>query len=111
MERLFSRTLGKREKEIEPSIIEDYNNSSEEDPPPAVEVEMGIKKLKKHKAPGIDKIPAALFKHAGSELIKQLHTVLKEIRLKEKMRTDWNLSIIATYIKRETSWNVQTIEV
>jgi sorting nexin-29 len=61
---------------------------------------MAVKKFKKHKALGIDNIPAELFKHAGSELVKQLHTILKEIWLKEKMPTDWNLSIICPIHKK-----------
>jgi hypothetical protein len=97
----FQELLGSREKEIEPSIIQDYNYTSEEDRPPTIEeVEMAVQKLKKHKAPGIDNIPAELFKNAGSELVKQLHTILKEIWVKEKMPTDWNLSIICPTHKK-----------
>jgi hypothetical protein len=55
---------------------------------------MTVQKLKKHKAPGMDNIPADLFKYGGNEIIKHLHTITKKNWLKEKMPTDWNLSII-----------------
>jgi hypothetical protein len=57
---------------------------------------MAVQKLKKHKAPGIDNIPAELLKYGGSELVKHLYTIIKK-----KMPADWNLSIICPYIKRE----------
>ena len=43
-----------------------------------------FKKLKKHNAPGTDNIPAELFKYGGNELVKHLHTIIKEIWIKEK---------------------------
>jgi len=55
---------------------------------------MAVHKLKNYKAPGTDSIPAELFKCGGNELIKHLHIVIKEIELKGKMPTGWNLSII-----------------
>jgi sorting nexin-29 len=63
-------------------------------PPTLEEVEKEIKKLKKHKAAETDNIPAELYKYGGNELVKHLHTIIKEIWLKEKMPTDWNSSII-----------------
>ena len=97
----FHELLDSREKETEPPIMQDHNDTNEEDPPPTTEeVEMAVQKLKKHKAPGIDNIPAELFKYGGSELVKQLHTIIKDIWLKEKMPTDWNLSIICPIHKK-----------
>ena len=55
---------------------------------------MAVQELKKHKAPGTDNISAELFKYGGNEIIKHLHTIIKEIWSTEKMPTDWNLSII-----------------
>jgi hypothetical protein len=48
-------------------------------------VEMAVQKLKKHKAPGTDNMPEEIFKYGGNELVKHLHTIIKEIWLKEKM--------------------------
>jgi len=62
--------------------MQDHNDTNEKDPPPTTEeVEMAVQKLKKHKAPGIGNIPAELFKYGGSELVKQLHTIIKDIWL------------------------------
>jgi sorting nexin-29 len=66
----------------------------EESLPTTEEVEMAVQKLKKHKAPGMDNVPAELLKYGGNEIIIHLHTIIKEILLTEKMPTDWNLSII-----------------
>jgi hypothetical protein len=63
-------------------------------------VELAVQKLKKHKVPGTDNITAELFKCGGNELVKHLHTVLKEIWLKEKMPTDWILNIICPMPKK-----------
>jgi sorting nexin-29 len=68
---------------------------------PAIEeVEMAVQKLKKYKAPGMDNIPAELFKYSGNELVKHLHTIIREIWLQEKIPTDWNLSIICPIHKK-----------
>jgi hypothetical protein len=73
------------EQEKEPLIMQDHNDINEEDTSPTIEeVEMTFRKLKKHKAPGTDNIPAELFKYGGNELVKYLHTIIKEIWLKEK---------------------------
>lgn len=40
-----------------------------DDPPTHVEIKSAIKKLKCHKAPGIDGIPAEVYKHGGDSLI------------------------------------------
>jgi sorting nexin-29 len=54
----------------------------------------------KYKAPGTDNIPAELLKYGGNGLVKHLHTIIKEIWLKEKMPTDCNLSIICPTHKK-----------
>ena len=83
------------EQEQEPTTMQDHNDTNEEESLPTIEeVEMAVPKLKKHKAPGTDNIPAELFKYGGNEIIKHLHTIIKEIWSTEKMPTDWNLSII-----------------
>jgi hypothetical protein len=47
------------------------------------EVEMADQKLKKYKAPWTDNIPAELFKCGGNELLKHLHSIIREIWLKK----------------------------
>ena len=66
----------------------------EESVPTIEEVEMAVQKSKKHKAPAMDNIPADLFKYGVNEIIKHLHTIIKEIWSTKQMPRDWNLSII-----------------
>ena len=89
----FHELLNSRDYEKEPSITQDANDIKEEDSLSTIEeVEMAVQKLKNYKAPGTDSKQAELFEYCGNELIKHLHTIRKEIWLKEKMQTDWNLS-------------------
>ena len=41
--------------------------------PSAFEVELAIEKLKSHKSPGFDQIPAELFKEGGRTIRYQIH--------------------------------------
>jgi len=41
--------------------------------PSALEVEMAIEKLKRHKSPGIDQIPAELIKARGRTIHSEIH--------------------------------------
>jgi len=61
---------------------------------------MAIQKLKNYKAPGTNNIPAELFKYGGNEFVKHLHTNIKDIWQKEKMPTEWNVSIICPIHKK-----------
>ena len=81
--------------------MRDYKDINEEDCTPTVEeVEIAVQKLKNYKAPGTDNIPGELFKYGGNELVKQLHTIIKDIWLKEEMPTEWNMSIICPIHKK-----------
>jgi hypothetical protein len=44
--------------------------------PSAFEVEMAIEKLKRHKSPGIDQIPAELIKTSGRTICFKIHTLV-----------------------------------
>ena len=81
--------------------MQDYKDTNEEDSAPTVEeVEMAVQKLKNYKVPGTDNIPAELFKYGGNELVKHLHTIIKDIWQKEKMPTEWNVSIICPIYRK-----------
>ena len=81
--------------------MQDYKDTNEEDTTPTVEeVEMAVQKLRNYKAPGTNNIPAELFKYGGNELVKHLHTIIKDIWQKEKMPTEWNVSIICPIHKK-----------
>jgi hypothetical protein len=47
--------------------------------PSAFEVELAIEKLKRHKSPGIDQIPAALIRAGGRTICSKIHKLIKFI--------------------------------
>jgi len=68
--------------------------------PSAVEVEMAIEKLKRHKSPGIDQISAEFLK-AGSRTIRsEIHKLIKSIWNKEELPEGWKESIIVPIYKK-----------
>ena len=82
----FSELLNGMEQDGGPTTMQDYEVTNEEDTIPTVEeVERAVHKLRNYKAPGTDNIPADLFKYGGNELVKHLHTIIKDIWKKEKM--------------------------
>jgi hypothetical protein len=68
--------------------------------PSALEVELAIEKLKSHKSPGIDQIPAELIK-AGSTTIRcAIHKLIIAIWNKEEPPEEWKESIIVPIYKK-----------
>ena len=68
--------------------------------PNAFEIEMAIGKLKKHKSPGIDQIPAEFFK-AGSRTIRyEIHKLIKSVWNKERLYEGWKELIIVPIYKK-----------
>ena len=68
--------------------------------PSASEFELAIDKLKSHKSPGLDQIPAELFK-AGSRIIcLEIHKLITSIWKKEKLTEEWKESIIVPIHKK-----------
>jgi len=68
--------------------------------PSAFEVEMVIKKLKRHKSPGIDQIQAELFKAGSRTLNSEIHNVIHSIWNKEELPEEWKESIIVSICKK-----------
>ena len=62
--------------------------------PRATEVELAIDKLKSHKSPGIDQIPAELIKARGRTICFEIHKLIISIWKKEKLPEEWKESII-----------------
>ena len=60
----------------------------------AFEVELAIEKLKSHKLPGIDQIPAELIKAGGSTIRCAIHKLIISICNKEELPEEWKESII-----------------
>ena len=67
--------------------------------PSAFEVELAIEKLKSHKSPGIDQIPAELIKAGGRTLHYEIH-ILISIWNKEELSEEWKESIIVPIYKK-----------
>jgi len=62
--------------------------------PSAAVVELAIDKLKSHKSPGIDQIPAELVKTGGRTICLEFHKLITSILKKEKLPEEWKESII-----------------
>jgi hypothetical protein len=57
--------------------------------PSAFEVELAIEKLKSHKSPGVNQIPAELFKAGGGTICCAIHKVIISIWNKEELPEEW----------------------
>jgi hypothetical protein len=64
------------------------------------EVQMGIEKLKGHKSPGIDKIPAELITAGGRTIRSEIHKLINSIWNKEELPEQWKESIIVPIYKK-----------
>ena len=68
--------------------------------PSAFEFEMAIEKLKRHKSPGIDQIPAELIKARGRTIRSEIHTLINSIWNKEELTEKWKELIIVPIYKK-----------
>jgi hypothetical protein len=68
--------------------------------PSALEVELAIGKLKSHKSPGIDQIPAELIKAGGRTIHCAIHKLIIAIWNKEELPEEWKESIIVPIHKK-----------
>jgi len=68
--------------------------------PSASEVELAIDKLKSHKSPGIDQIPAELIKAGGRTICLEIHKLITSIWKKEELPEEWKESIIIPIHKK-----------
>jgi hypothetical protein len=60
----------------------------------AFELELAIEKLKSHRSPGIDQIPAELIKTGGRIIRCAIHKLIISVWNKEELPEEWNESII-----------------
>jgi hypothetical protein len=60
----------------------------------AFEVEMPIEKIKSHKSPDIDQIPAEMIEPGGRTICSEIHKLINSIWYKEKLPEEWKESII-----------------
>jgi len=68
--------------------------------PSASEFELEIDKLKSHKSPGIDQIPAELITAGGRTICLEIHKLITSIWKKEKLPEEWKESIIVPIQKK-----------
>jgi CO dehydrogenase/acetyl-CoA synthase beta subunit len=54
---------------------------------------MAIEKLKRHKSPGIDQIPAELIKAGGRTICSEIHKLINLICHKKELPEEWKESI------------------
>jgi hypothetical protein len=69
--------------------------------PSASDFELAIDKLKSHKSPDIDQIPAELIKARGRTIILEIHKLIISIWRKEKLPEEWKESIIVPIHKKK----------
>jgi len=68
--------------------------------PSASEVELAINKLKSHKSPDIDQIPAELIKAGDRIICLEIHKLITYIWKKEKLPEEWKESVIVPILKK-----------
>jgi len=66
----------------------------------ASEVELAIEKLKSHKSPGIDQIPAELIKEWGKTIHCEIHKLIISIWNKEELPEELKESIIHSAVQK-----------
>ena len=68
--------------------------------PSAFEVEMALEKLKRHKSPGTDQIPAELIKAGVRTIHSEIHKLINSAWNKEDLPEEWKESIIVPFYKK-----------
>jgi len=68
--------------------------------PSAAEFELPIDMLESQKSPGIDQIPAEMFKAVGRTICLENHKLINSIWKKEKLPEEWKESIIIPIHKK-----------
>jgi hypothetical protein len=66
----------------------------------ALEVQMAIEKLRKHKSPGIDQIAPELIKVGGRKICFNIHKLTNSIWNEEELPKEWKESIILPIYKK-----------
>ena len=68
--------------------------------PSPFEVEMAIKKLKRHKSPGIDQTPAEFIKARGRTVRSEIHELINSIWNKEELPEERKESVVVPIYKK-----------
>ena len=67
----------------------------------AFEFEMAIEKLKRHRSPGIDQIPAELMKARSRKFRSEVSKLINSIWNKDELSEEWKESIILPIYKKD----------
>ena len=70
------------------------------DPPSEAEIRKEIQNLGRHKAPGSDSLPPALFKDGGTILVRELHVLFSKVWSTEQVPSSWGESIVVPIFKK-----------
>jgi hypothetical protein len=73
-----------------------------------LEVEIAITKLKKHKSPGNDQIPAELIQARGEILLSAIYKLINSVWNKEELPDQWKESIIVPVHKKDDKTDCNT---
>jgi len=73
--------------------------------PSAFEVELAIEKLKSHKSPGTDQIPAEMIKAGGRTIRYEIHKLIIATWNKKEMPEEWKESITVPIYKKGDKTN------
>jgi hypothetical protein len=65
-----------------------------------IEVEMALEKLKRHKSPGVDQIPAELIKAGSRTVCCEIHKLINSVWSKEELPEKWKESINVPIYKK-----------
>jgi hypothetical protein len=76
--------------------------------PSALDLELAIEKLKSHKSPGFDQMPAKVIKAGGRTIRCTIHKLIIFIWNKEELPEEWKESIIVPVYKKgnKTDFNI-----
>ena len=83
----------------------------ENGPPDTLDTEIATRSVRNNKAPGTDNIHIKPYKERGQLLIITLHSLIKRIRIDERVLTEWKTNIIVLmYKKRVTNYSITVIQ-
>jgi len=68
--------------------------------PSTYEVEMAVEKIRRHKSPDTDQIPAELIKAQGWTICSEIHKLINSTWNKEELPKKWKESIILPIYKK-----------
>ena len=78
----------------------EIDDGKEFDPPSLDEVAAAISGLKNNKAPGMDYLPAELFKTGCEKLIAELHQLIVRVWTEERLPEEWMVDVICPIHKK-----------